>query len=165
MSYFQSKGERSTKARLASEGDGLRTQLAERDQQVEELAPYRRLVDRAEDWVWVVDEHGKLSFSNAAGAALLGYDELTGRTLADLTPPDDLAAGWAGIVRRRHADGSWRTVDSRSVRSGEGWQGIDRDLTEITPKRVGFAALVRIGLGRMFLAVSCLRSSRCMPSA
>jgi EAL and modified HD-GYP domain-containing signal transduction protein len=116
------------RGRLATEGEGLRTQLAERGREVEALVPYRRLVDRAEDWIWVVDEHGKLSFSNAAGAALLGYDELTGRALADLTHPDDLAAGWAGIVRRRHADGSWRTVDSRSVRSGEGWQGIDRDL-------------------------------------
>jgi c-di-GMP phosphodiesterase len=121
------------RARLATEGDELRAQLAEHRREIDELAPYRPLVDHATDWVWVVDGLGKVTFSNAAGAALLGYEELTGRALADITHPDDLSAGWAGIVRRRHADGSWRTVDSRSVQIDEGWQGIDRDLGAAAP--------------------------------
>ena len=36
-------------------------------------------------------------------------------------------------MRRIHADGSLRTVDMRTVRAGDGWQGIDRDLTAEAP--------------------------------
>ena len=32
-----------------------------------------------------------------------------------------------------HADGTLKTVDTRSVRAGDGWQGIDRDLTAEAP--------------------------------
>jgi EAL and modified HD-GYP domain-containing signal transduction protein len=122
------------RSRLAADGDALRAQLEERRLELEALAPYRRLVDRADDWIWAVDEHGALTFSSPSSSALLGYDDLNGRSLAELTHPDDQPAGWIGIVRRRHADGSWRTVDSRSVRSGEGWQGIDRDLGAAAPE-------------------------------
>ena len=137
------------RARLAAEGEGLRAQLEQRQRELDELAPYRELVEAGEDWIWAVDEHGRLTYSNPAGAALLGHDPLVGRTLAELTHPDDQPAGWAGIVRRRHADGSWRTVDSRSVRSGEGWQGIDRDLGAAAPapgsrvERTAGVAIVR----------------------
>lgn len=123
------------RARLAAEGDALRAQLAERRRALDELTPYRGLVDTAEDWIWAVDEHGTLIFSNAAGAVLLGYTDLVGRSLADLTHPDDQAVGWNGILRRKHADGSYRTVDSRSVIAGGGWQGIDRDLSAPAPAR------------------------------
>jgi EAL and modified HD-GYP domain-containing signal transduction protein len=80
-----------------------------------------------------------LTFSNAAGAALLGRDDLVGTSAVELTHPDDQAAvtakdGFAGVVRRRHADGSWRTVDTLSVPLPEGgWRGIDRDLTSPAP--------------------------------
>jgi PAS domain-containing protein len=117
------------RVRLAAEGDALRAQLEERGRALDELTPYRGMVDATEDWVWAVDEHGTLTFSNPAGVALLGHADLVGRSLAELTHPDDQPVGWTGVLRRKHADGSWRTVDSRSVPAGDGWQGIDRDLS------------------------------------
>ncbi len=136
------------RARLDADGEALRGQLAERRRELEGLAPFRALADHAADWIWIVDEHGTLTYSNAAGASLLGHDDLTGRSLDELTYPEDQATGWSGIVRRRHANGSWRTFDSRSVRSGAGWQGIDRDLGEATaatpqPAETG-VAIVRV---------------------
>src|SRR3954447_17280329 len=106
-------------------------------------AAYRALVDAAPDWMWACDPDGTLTFSNPAGAALLGQDDLVGEPLADLTHPEDRPAlradGWSGVVRRRYADGTWRTVETSSipVRDGEGklagWRGIDRDLTPSAP--------------------------------
>ncbi len=132
------------RSRLAAEVEAQRERLAELRGQVDELIPYRDAVDAAEDWLWAVDEDGRLRFSSPAGAALLGRDELIGLTLAELTHPDDQALGWSGVLRRRHADSSYRTVDSRSVRSGRGWQGIDRDLTAVPPaKAIPGVAVVR----------------------
>jgi EAL and modified HD-GYP domain-containing signal transduction protein len=121
------------RARLAAEGEALRARLAEVRQEADELIPYRDAVDAAEDWLWTIDEDGRLRFSSPAGAALLGRDDLVGAALEELTHPDDQAVGWSGVLRRKHADGSYRTVDSRSVRAGRGWQGIDRDLTAAAP--------------------------------
>jgi EAL and modified HD-GYP domain-containing signal transduction protein len=125
----------SERARLAAEVEAQRERLAELRVQADALIPYRDAVDAAEDWLWAVDEEGRLRFSSPSGAALLGHEELLGMPLAELTHPDDRALGWNGVLRRRHADGSYRTVDSRSVRSGRGWQGIDRDLTAAPPAR------------------------------
>ena len=61
--------------------------------------------------------------------------------MAHLTHPDDQATGWNGVLRRVHADGSWRTVDSRSIETVHGWQGIDRDLTAPTPADTPTAAV------------------------
>src|SRR4051794_20900525 len=121
--------------RLAAEEQALRARVAELRAEADALIPYRDAVDAAEDWLWAVDEDGRLRFSSPAGAALLGRDDLVGTPLVELTHPDDRAVGWAGVLRRRHADGSWRTVDSRSGRSGRGWRGIDRDLTAAPPAR------------------------------
>lgn len=124
----------SERARLAAEGEDLRARLAERVSERDALKPYQGVVDSAEDWIWACDHEGTLIFSSPAGATLLGYDDdLTGRSLADLTHPDDKPFGWTGVVRRLHGDGSWRTMDSRSTQTATGWQGIDRDLSEPPP--------------------------------
>ncbi len=78
---LRATGERATAAeaerdRLKAEGDALRAQLAERDRTVRELTPYRGFVEDAGDWVWATDADGTLTFSNAAGAALLGHEDL-----------------------------------------------------------------------------------------
>src|SRR3954451_3712304 len=82
-------------------------------------AAYRALVDAAPDWIWTCDTEGLLTFSNPAGARLLGHEELVGRPLAELTHPEERPAlraeGWSGVVRRGHADGTWRTVETRSI--------------------------------------------------
>jgi EAL and modified HD-GYP domain-containing signal transduction protein len=124
------------RARLQAEGEDLRARLAERVREVEALAPYRPLVEAAEDWVWASDEDGTLTFSNPAGAKLFGIDDLLGRSLGELTHSDDKPMGWNGVVRRIHADGGLRTVDTRSIPTEHGWQGIDRDLSAPTPEPV-----------------------------
>jgi EAL and modified HD-GYP domain-containing signal transduction protein len=135
----------SERARLAAEEQALRARLAEVRREADELIPYRDAVDAAEDWLWTVDEEGRIRFSSPAGAALLGRDDLVGASLAELTHPEDKAVGWSGVLRRKHADGSYRTVDSRSVRAGRGWQGIDRDLTAVPPaKATPGVAVVRM---------------------
>jgi EAL and modified HD-GYP domain-containing signal transduction protein len=139
-------------ARLAAELNARRARVAALEDDLAALqaseASYRTLVDGAEDWIWASDQVGTLTFSNAAGAELLGYPELVGRAAAELTHPDDApvvmaAGGWSGVVRRRHADGSFRTVDSRSIPVRDaagglaGWRGIDRDLTAPVPALPG----------------------------
>ena len=123
-------------ARLAAEGEDLRARLAERVRELDALAPYRPLAEAAEDWVWASDAEGTLTYSNAAGAKLLGIEDLIGRSLTELTHAEDKPVGWNGVVRRIHADGSLRTVDSRSVETEGGWQGIDRDLSQPAPEPV-----------------------------
>src|SRR5690349_4769645 len=63
-------------------------------------AAYRALVDAAPDWMWACDTDGVLTFSNPAGEALLGRDDLVGKPLAELTHPEDRPAlradGWSG---------------------------------------------------------------------
>jgi EAL and modified HD-GYP domain-containing signal transduction protein len=96
-------------------------------------------VEDATDWVWETDAEGVLTFSNPAGAELLGEEDLVGRSAVELTHPDDQAAvtaadGFAGVIRRRHSDGTYRTVDTLSVPlPGGGWRGIDRDLSTPAP--------------------------------
>jgi len=100
--------------------------------------------------VWETDAEGVITFSNPAGAALLGVEDLVGRDAKELTHPDDRQAvlsGFSGVIRRRHADGSYKTLDTRSAATADGgWRGIDRDLSapappppEPTPERPGVA--------------------------
>ena len=70
--------------------------------------------------MWATDDEGTITFSNAAGAELLGHEDLVGRSLADLTHEEDRRAsapeGWAGVVRRLHADGACgRSTRARSA--------------------------------------------------
>jgi EAL and modified HD-GYP domain-containing signal transduction protein len=124
------------RVRLEAEGEDLRKRLAERVALLDTLAPYRPLVETASDWVWAADDEGTLIYSNGAGAKLLGIEDLIGRSLTELTHAEDKPVGWNGVVRRIHADGSLRTVDSRSVQTEQGWQGIDRDLSAPAPEPV-----------------------------
>ena len=71
--------------------------------------------------------------------------------MADLTYAEDRRAlstpgGWAGVVRRLHADGSLRTVDTRwaPLREGIGLCGIDRDLSAPPPAERPEVAIVRL---------------------
>src|SRR3954447_21410039 len=103
--------------RLRAVGQRQSALVAERSALRNELATVEGLVRAAPDWIWVADHDGAITFSNPAGLTLLGREDLVGRTLAALTPPDARGAR-EGVVRRLHADGSARTVDSRSVRAG-----------------------------------------------
>jgi c-di-GMP phosphodiesterase len=142
-----SKRSTADRERATAEARDQSERIAALERAADELraseAAYRDLVDAAPDWMWTCDTDGVLTFSNSAGEALLGRDDLVGKPLAELTHPEDRPAlradGWAGVVRRGHADGSWKTVETSSipVRDGEGqlagWRGIDRDLTPSAP--------------------------------
>src|SRR3954452_10610549 len=137
--------------RHGAEAQAQRERIAALERAADDLraseAAYRALVDAAPDWIWTCDPDGVLTFSNPAGAGLLGHEQLVGRPLAELTHPEDRPAlradGWSGVVRRGHADVTWRTVETSSipVRDGEGrlagWRGIDRDLTPSAPLTSG----------------------------
>src|SRR3954468_9119164 len=137
----QAASTEAARARLAAEREELWEKVARLEDELsaarEEASRYRTLVEEAGDWVWETDGDGVITFSNSAGAALLGVEDLVGRNAKELTHPDDqeaVTAGFSGVIRRRHADGSYRTFDTRSVaRPGGGWRGIDRDLTAPAP--------------------------------
>jgi c-di-GMP phosphodiesterase len=128
---------------LETEQEQLKADINLLKAQLGALQPYRGLVQGASDWVWAADEEGTLTLSNPAGAALLGHEDLIGRSLTELTHADDVAIGFNGVVRRLHADGSQRTMETRSVRTDSGWLGIDRDLTS-EPTPVQKVAVVRL---------------------
>jgi len=129
------------RARLAKEREELWEKVAKLEGELgaakQEAATYRPLVEEAGDWVWETDGDGVITFSNPAGAALLGIEDLVGHNARELTHPDDQAAvttAFSGVIRRRHADGSYKTLDTRSQATADGgWRGIDRDLTAPAP--------------------------------
>src|SRR4051812_10876135 len=117
-------------------------------------AGYRDLVEGVEDWIWTADRSGIVTFSNRAGEAVIGHRpaRLIGHPLLDVVSPDardeearrlqDAAAakqGWSVTVRRLHADGTERTLDSRASpildAAGEllGWRGIERPAATAAP--------------------------------
>ena len=79
------------------------------------------LVERAPDWLWTADADGTRDVLQR-GAKLCSPGR---RRKARVAPR--LGRGRAGPSARE------RTVDTRSVRTDEGWLGIDRDLTEAVP--------------------------------
>src|SRR3954451_2134153 len=111
------------RASAAADAAAQRERIAALERAADDLraseASYRALVEAAPDWIWTCDPEGVLTFSNPAGAGLLGREELVGRPLAELTHPADRPAlradGWSGVVRRGHADGTWRTVETSSI--------------------------------------------------
>src|SRR5262245_24678861 len=142
------------RARLAADREELWEKVARLEGEVaaakQEAATYRPLVEEAGDWVWETDAEGVITFSNPAGAELLGVEDLVGQSAKELTHPDDqdaVTTAFSGVIRRRHADGSYKTLDTRSQATiGGGWRGIDRDLTapappapEPTPEKPGVA--------------------------
>jgi EAL and modified HD-GYP domain-containing signal transduction protein len=130
------------RARLAAEREELWEKVARLETELgaakQEAATYRPLVEEAGDWVWETDADGVITFSNAAGSTLLGVEDLVGRDAKELTHADDreaVTSGFSGVIRRRHADGTYRTLDTRvqPKPDGQGWRGIDRDLTAPAP--------------------------------
>ena len=53
---------------------------------------FRSLVETTSDWIWEIDEKGIYTYSSPKVFELLGYtsDEMLGKTLTDLTIPNDL---------------------------------------------------------------------------
>jgi len=127
-------------------GRRLRARLAalRRDE-----ARFRAIAHHAADVVAVVAEGGAIRYVSPAPQGLLGHapEDLEGADLYALVHPDDLARARAALgdaatsgradealVRLRHGDGSWRTVDlvatdHRDDPAVDGLIVVGRDLT------------------------------------
>jgi PAS domain S-box-containing protein len=94
---------------------------------------YRALVEQLPDAVTVIDEAGRILFTNTSGLRLLGYplDDPAGRNAFDRIHPDDVARVKAAFdstlrtdegsvaveYRCRRADGDWQVFEGTSRRS------------------------------------------------
>lgn len=92
---------------------------------------FRALIERSLDAVCIVSPTGDILYESAAAEAVVGFvpDEREGRSGFAFLHPDDHAhahelltglltlpgASASGEIRIRHADGSWRWVDSRAT--------------------------------------------------
>jgi len=108
-------------------------------------AHVRALVEQAPDGVFIADLHGRYTDVNSAACRLLGYtrDELIGKTIADLIPPEDverltrtknsLLAGGVTVSEwtLRRKDGSYVAVEVSAKIFPDGrWQAMVRDISE-----------------------------------
>src|SRR5690349_11484582 len=97
----QAAATEAARAQLAAEREELRARVAALEGELSgaqrEAATYRPLVEEAGDWVWETDAGGVITFSNPAGAALLGIEDLVGKDARELTHPDDQAAVGSGF--------------------------------------------------------------------
>ncbi|KOV83254.1 SpoIIE family protein phosphatase [Nocardia sp. NRRL S-836] len=94
---------------------------------------HRRLVERATDAIWLLDQELRFVSVNPATGHLLGYrpDDLLGTAITDLLVdglPDDLSA--SEVVTMRHADGTAVALELSIQSTPTGLQAIGRDVTE-----------------------------------
>lgn len=89
--------------------------------------PYRLIAEYTRDLVAVFDREGRYIFASPSHATVLGYEpnEIVGRPVFEFVHPDDIDRAmeqWTRVfvasegtmeLRFRHADGSWRWLDSR----------------------------------------------------
>jgi PAS domain S-box-containing protein len=103
------------------------------------------LVEHASDGIFVADLDGRYTDVNDAGCRLLGCsrDEIVGRTIVDLIPPEDVERLWrtrdvlmrGGVEvsewKLRRSDGAYIPVEvSAKVLPDGRWQGFVRDISE-----------------------------------
>ncbi|MFH1259818.1 MAG: PAS domain-containing protein [Elusimicrobiota bacterium] len=113
---------------------------------------FKALAENISDWIWEVDENSVFTYSNPKIRELLGYEpnELIGKTLFDLMPPEEakrVAAEFESLTKgyrafkslenaNRHKDGRILVLETSGVpivdNNGEfrGYRGINREITE-----------------------------------
>jgi PAS domain S-box-containing protein len=140
--------------------DGLTTWLTFQDLQVSEQR-YRRIVDTANEGIWMVGEDSLTSFVNARMARMLGYTEaqMVGRPVADFMPREDAAhqgqwLGGRGLKRAKSFECRFRCKDGQTLWGlvsatplpGEdhGQKGAFAMVTDITAKKLAEADLQRL---------------------
>jgi diguanylate cyclase (GGDEF)-like protein/PAS domain S-box-containing protein len=113
---------------VALESAGLAARLARRDVD----AWYRSLIDNAADAITVLERDGTIRFQTPSIQDILGFppEALAGTSLVDAVHPDDRewvqaqfdrirrrpgAADGSVVMRWRHRDGSYRSVESRAA--------------------------------------------------
>lgn len=121
-------------------------------------ARFRALVQYSSDAVTIVDAAGRYLYVSPAVRAQFGYSptDAIGRSFRDFVHPDDVhlfadalrTAGGAPVTQRyrvRHADGSWRQVESvgRDLRDEPAVRGTVFNTRDVTERAELEAALVR----------------------
>jgi diguanylate cyclase (GGDEF)-like protein/PAS domain S-box-containing protein len=111
---------------------------------------FRALVHRSADVVLVLDEQARLAFVSPSVREIIGYEpaELIGWNVLELLHPDEQIEAFAGfdafprgkasesrVLRVRHRDGSWRSIQSvltdlRDDPETRGFVAIARDVTD-----------------------------------
>ncbi len=113
---------------------------------------YRSIVETTNEWIRAMDPDGRLTYSNPAVEAILGYrpEELLGKDILSLIHEEDRRGiekvmpnftsekrGWAGLVARwRHKDGTYRYLETNAVPILDdgggliGYRGTGRDITK-----------------------------------
>jgi PAS domain S-box-containing protein len=125
--------------------------ITDRKEREQELRRYKILAEEVTDSIGVVSEDGTIQYENPAIERILGYDrrELEGTSAFEYMHPDDrqdVIDRFSALVtgdsrdpervryRMRHADGSWRWLESEaSARTDpalEGYVITSRDITE-----------------------------------
>jgi len=129
---------------LAAGQDVTHQQLAEEAvRQSQER--FRQVVEQASDGIFIADINGQYIDVNSAGCMMLGFerDEIIGKTIVDLIPPEDahrllaskdaMLEGGSNISewRLRKKDGAFLPVEvSANILPDGQWQGFVRDITE-----------------------------------
>jgi PAS domain S-box-containing protein len=86
--------------------DSLILDVTDRKQAEQDLkaseARYRRLIETAEEGIWICDADHKTTFVNAKMATRLGYSpaDMVGRSLADFMDPEGLISNYSNNVSR-----------------------------------------------------------------
>ncbi|NLG17155.1 MAG: PAS domain S-box protein [Fibrobacter sp.] len=139
--------------------DGLTTLLIFRDLRKSE-AKYRRIVDTANEGVWMTDKNNVISFVNNKMEAILGYrdEELINHLETEFLFKEDIAAykemieawktGKSGIYEQqfRHKDGSkvWAILSSTPVfDENNNYTGFFRMINDITQRKAAEVKLLK----------------------
>src|SRR4029079_8504858 len=116
----------------------------------ESHARTRDLVELAPDGIFLVDLEGRYIDVNSAACRMLGYarDEIIGKTIVDLIPPEEVERLWqskAAMLKgethvaewhARRNDGSYLPIEiSARILADGRWQGFARDISERTRAR------------------------------
>jgi diguanylate cyclase (GGDEF)-like protein/PAS domain S-box-containing protein len=109
------------------------------------------LLDQAGELLAVVGTDGRLAYCNGAGTRMLGLGPgtLVGHPLAEVVHPDDVdrMGGWADggprpgpmlVLRMRHADRTWRTVEATfgALSTDAGFAGVTLTARDVTDRLV-----------------------------
>ncbi len=118
-------------------------------------AHFRSLIEQGSDLITIVDATGIIRYASPSHFTALGYrpEELVGRAMADFVCADDQSVrSWnartptAGTAefRFRHADGSWRVLESRVADySSPGFDGVVATSRDVTDRQLAEAELQR----------------------
>ena len=164
MYYHEPRSPEAEEIHLINVATHIAAIAIERQQAAEELRSseerYRRIVDTANEGIWVLDESSRITFVNRRMAEMLGYspEEMTGRSTRDFMEleateeadrrfslrPEGSAGQFDSPFRRKDGSELWGIVSTTPM-LGEGGQfaGALGMVTDITERKRAEAELYR----------------------